>query len=147
MARRPGKRVGDKVYVHRDYATLHMSERHLKWAEAIAEDTIEGYTCVRINKMTGEVAFQFSPDFDLVDEPTVGKTVTVRPDRTMKITSQAQDPFIWHHKWMWVADDYQGFDVQASKERSKLWEEHVTKKEKCKIGRRSYWEKVRKRWE
>jgi len=28
---------------------------------------------------------------------------------------------IWHHKWTFVDDDYRGFDVDASFNRSKAW--------------------------
>ena len=31
------------------------------------------------------------------------------------------DPYIYHHKWLFVADDYDGFDVEESKARSGAW--------------------------
>jgi len=31
------------------------------------------------------------------------------------------DPLIYHDKWLFVADDYAGFDVAASKRRSAAW--------------------------
>ena len=48
------------------------------------------------------------------------------------------DPYIYHHKWLFVTDDYSGFNVEASKERSRLWLglDGVDKK---RSGRKSYW--------
>ena len=39
----------------------------------------------------------------------------------------ASDPFIYYHKWLFVADDYPGYDVAKSAARSR-------------IGNKSYWE-------
>ena len=145
--RKIGKTVGSCTYTHRLYETEIVPHNLLSRTKAVAGDRIIGYTCVRYDKRNQTVAFQFSPDFDTEDEPTVGDTVLVKLDGTITVTRQKRDPQIWHHKWMWVKDDYQGFDVEASKARSKLWETHVDKNEKCKIGTRSFWDSIRGRWE
>jgi len=49
------------------------------------------------------------------------------------------DPDIYHHKWLFVADDYQGFDVVASKTRSEQWIA-LGDVDRSRIGRKSYWE-------
>lgn len=144
--RKTGKRIGSRIYIHRQYEH-NVPKDILNRAKETAGDLIKDYTCVRYDGKDQSVAFQFSPDFDTEDEPTVGKTVLVRADGGITITPRRSNPLIWHHKWMWVADNYQGFDVEASKARSDLWKPHIKKGEKQKIGNRKYWDLVRKRWE
>ena len=106
--RKIGKRVGSKVYIHRDYVDQLPTEAHavILNAALIADEEIYGYDCIRYDKKTEAVAFQFSPDFDTADEPIVGKSVLVKRSGAITITPQKKDAQIWHHKWMWVADDY-----------------------------------------
>jgi hypothetical protein len=49
-----------------------------------------------------------------------------------------RDPYIYHHKWLFVKDDYSEFDVEESKRRSLAWLvlDGIDKK---RIGRLSYW--------
>ena len=49
------------------------------------------------------------------------------------------DPFIYHHKWLFVKDDYDGFDVEESKTRSRAWMA-LTDIDRTRIGKKSYWE-------
>lgn len=49
------------------------------------------------------------------------------------------DPYIYHHKWLFVADDYRGFDVAESKARSEQWIA-LGDVDRSRIGRKSYWE-------
>ena len=144
--RKPGKRIGYRIYVHRQYEH-NVPKDILNRAKKFAGNLIKGYTCVRYDGKDQSVAFQFSSGFDTEDEPTLGKTVLIKADGSIKITPRRANPLIWHHKWMWVADNYQGFDVEASKARSELWKPHVTKEEKVKIGNQEYWNSIRERWE
>lgn len=145
--RNPGKKVGTKIYVHRRYEETVVDKQLLAYAKRLA-GCIDGYDCVRYDTKDGAVAFQFADDFNGKDEPAVMLTVTVKQDGTVtRNRSNEDNPPIWHHKWLWVRDDYKGFDVEESKARSKTWEPHVSKEEKRKIGRKSFWESIRKRWE
>jgi len=49
-------------------------------------------------------------------------------------------PQIYHHKWLFVKDDYQGFDVDKSKERSAEWLQVSDRINMSKIGTLNYWE-------
>jgi len=55
------------------------------------------------------------------------------------VSLQSSDPYIYHHKWLFVADDYGGFDVDESKRRSLAWMS-LPDIDKSRIGRKSYWE-------
>ena len=49
-----------------------------------------------------------SPDFDKNDEPIAGDSILVSRDGSFKFTKQKKDPQIYHHKWLFVKDDYTG---------------------------------------
>ncbi len=131
-----GKEIGGSVYVHRLYAdrlglVVTEAARHLP----------EEFECtvVKLNHRTGAVTFIRSPDWDTAPEPVVGDLWTVHPDGRAVFRSQPADPWIYHHKWLFVADDYPGFDVAASRERSRAWTS-LPDVDRSRIGKRSYWE-------
>jgi hypothetical protein len=146
--RKIGKQVGSKIYIHKDYAQTVVPIEKIANAIIISGVREDDYICIRYDKKTEEIAFQNSPDFDTADEPRVGITVAVSKDGEYRVTlPKRNNPQIWHHKWMWVGDDYTGFDVEASKARSELWEPYVKKDEKSRIGYLNYWNEIRSRWE
>ena len=131
-----GKEIGGAIYVHRS------SESVLGQVVDVARLKLPvrfAYEVVKLVPKTGVVSFVLSPDFDDADEPTVGAIATVYPDGTVRRRSQSANPEIYHHKWLFVTDDYLGFDVQQSKDRSQKWLrlEGVDTK---RIGRKKYWE-------
>jgi hypothetical protein len=150
------KKIGGRIYAHKDYikslSIVHIPE--IVAALQVAEETLGDFdwNTVRIkpDAVGGlkEVAFQYSPDFDTADEPEVVQTVTcVSIDGTWKVYVRKHKDTIWHHKWMWVEPNYKGFDYEASKARSALWKKFVSPEEIPKIGRKSFWDKLRVRWE
>lgn len=142
-ARIPGKKMGHDLYVHKDYTEeAGIPQEELKQAQSKLPSDFE-HTAVKYNKKEQSFSFIHSPDFNTADEPTVGKSIKVFPSGETKTTNPPKDPLIWHHKWQWVGDNYKGFDVEASKERSKQWRAvvGVNKEVSSRIGRKSYWEK------
>ncbi|MFW5887890.1 MAG: hypothetical protein ACOCUH_03725, partial [Bacteriovoracia bacterium] len=107
---------------------------------------INSYTCVKYNKKEKSITFQWSSDFNTANEPVVEKCILVKQNKIKRI-KQPQDPYVWHHKWQWVADNYDEFDVEKSKTRSKQWKPYVNKEEKCKIGKLSFWNIIKSRFE
>jgi hypothetical protein len=72
----------------------------------------------------------------------VGDSILVRQDGTTRHLRQPKDPYVYHHKWLFVADDYTGFDVRESKARSRAWMQ-LADVDRSRIGKKSYWrEKV-----
>jgi hypothetical protein len=108
-----GKLIGGSLYLHRNYLNSLPGEIGKRVLDA--ESTINGfeYNALKIGK--DNVTFISSPDFDSSNEPTVGNYVVVKNDGTTRTGSSKS---IWHHKWLWVKDDYSGFDVMDSFERS-----------------------------
>ena len=51
-------------------------------------------------------------------EPIVGDYITVKLNGDVRA---GHSNYIWHHKWLWVMNDYTGFDVEESWNWSKEW--------------------------
>jgi hypothetical protein len=71
----------------------------------------------------------------------VGEIVTVGANGMVRRRRQSRDPKIYHHKWPFVAPDYAGFDVEASRQRSLAWV-HLDGVDRTRIGRKSYWQET-----
>jgi hypothetical protein len=151
------KKIGGRIYAHKDYikslSIIYIPE--VIAALQVVKETLDDFTwnTVRIKPDAvgglDEVSFQYSPDFDTADEPEVVQTITCVPmDNTWEVIRiKRHTDTIWHHKWMWVEPNYKGFDYEASKARSVLWKKFISKDEIPKIGRKSFWDKLRVRWE
>ena len=96
------------------------------------------YTVVKLNVATRAFSFIQVEDFDNAPEPTIGTVIAVKPDGSCRRIEPSSDPYIYHHKWLFVADDYDGFDVEESKIRSGAWLA-LPQVDKSRIGRASYW--------
>lgn len=130
MRREVGKSIGGCLYVHRDYAPASLKD----WP--VPEDW--DWTIVKIDLSGKKCSFIKCDDFDSAHEPTVGDSLIVKADGSIKIVRAPKDPWIYHHKWLMVGDDYKGFDVEESKARSESWR-HLDV-DKARIGKKSYWE-------
>lgn len=115
-----GKEIGGDIYLHRDYAEKVVPAEVLSNSEQLlAEyDPAFDYNCIRYSPKTNAISFQEAPDFDTAREPVVGDYITVFPDGTIKT---GHSNYIWHHKWLWVMNDYTGFDVADAWEWSREW--------------------------
>lgn len=148
-SRKIGKVIGGEHYVHKDYEHVLSDQDGLNKAKQhLSPEHLNKYNAVKHNKKEGTFSFIHSPDFDKSDEPISGESHKVHPDGRVTITKQKSDPQIWHHKWQWVADDYKGFDVEKSKQRSKNHKVvtdhiklHSDPKVMKRIGTKSYWDK------
>lgn len=115
-----GKEIGGDIYLHKDYHDKAVPDDVYDNALDILESEYPNYefNCIRYSPKTGAISFQEAPDFDDAREPVVGDYITVFPDGTVKT---GHSNYIWHHKWLWVMDNYQGFDVVESWEWSREW--------------------------
>ena len=76
------------------------------------------FNCIRYSPKTEDIAFQEVPDFDTAREPIVGDYIVVYHDGRIR---KGHSNYIFHHKWLWVKNDYQGFNVRESWEWSRTW--------------------------
>lgn len=132
-----GKEIGGAVYLHCNYEDK--LGRVLITAKAALPDDFD-YLIVKYNYRTEAISFVQCIDFDTAPEPTVGDIVTVDAKGNVRSRRQPRNPEIYHHKWLFVAEDYGGFDVDASRQRSLAWM-RLDGIDRRRIGRKNYWEK------
>lgn len=112
-----GKDIGGQIYVHKIYAHEVIPDAILKHGlKYVPKDF--NYNSIMWDKNRNIIRFDSVKNFDTEREPVVGDYVAVLPDGSIK---QGNSKYIWHHKWLWVKDDYKGFDVPESVEWSKKW--------------------------
>jgi hypothetical protein len=130
-----GKEIGGAVYVHRNYASIFGADV-MNMASRLPPDF--EFAVVKYQVQTGAVTFIECPTFDTLPEPVLERTCRVRPDGISIVRQPLSDPYIYHHKWLFVDDDYIGFDVEDSRRRSQAWMQ-LPSIDYAHIGRRSFW--------
>jgi hypothetical protein len=135
-----GKRVGYDYYVHKSAEDVVPNDVLSKAKEKIGDFE---YDIVKYNNKDNSISFIESPDFDVVDEPTVGKSIKVSADGQISGPRKG-GVTVYHHKWNMVRPDYIGFDYQDAIERSVRWTQMLegTGINRNKIGNKNYWETV-----
>jgi len=143
-----GKKMGSKVWAHIQYIEDIVPEHKLKTVFNSMDFRSVDFplSLFRYDLKTDEISFIECSDFNTKSEPTIGRIYTFSDPQThlsngLNIKKPEKNPFIYHHKWMFVKDDYSGFDVNKSKKRSLLWKNilGVNKSISNKIGRNSFW--------
>lgn len=117
-----GKAIGGQLYVHKNYAAEVIPSEVIEYGEGILKrfDPEFEYNCIMLDLKKDEIRFDECPDFDSAREPHVGNFIKIDL-KGAKPPYKGYSDNIWHHKWLWVRDDYIGFDVDKSKNWSKLW--------------------------
>ena len=87
------------------------------------------------------VRFDTCPGFNFQREPMVGWMVFA--DTQSGFVKDKYNNQIYHHKWLWVSDGYEGFDVDESYEWSKLW---LSKLPEVAGGRVYLWDEQLKKY-
>ena len=140
-----GKQMGSKIYFHksvwdrivpkdvwdRALNVLEFYRMHISCFQTVCYDL----------KQPHIVRFDTCPGFNLHEEPMVGRMCFV--DVNAGIVTEKYNHQIYHHKWLWVTEDYAGFDVQESYEWSKLW---LSKLPETASGRPYLWEEQLKKY-
>jgi hypothetical protein len=131
-----GKLIGGYLYLHRNYVGELPNDMGHKVAQA--EQALNGfrYNVLKIGVNSNVVSFINSKDFDTAPEPTVGEYTSVDVDKDTERTGTSNA--IWHHKWLWVKDDYKGFDTDDSFERSEKYLKMDI--DFSRIGNKKFWE-------
>lgn len=144
--------MGHDLYIHKDYVDqTNIPKDVLDNAKSILSTNHpeHNYTIVKHNKVTNNISFLHSPDWDIEHEPHIKDSVLVKPTGESTYSKPKKDPQIYHQKWTFVGDDYKGFDVERSKKRTKDYMKAVQKVKDStgdpsvskKIGYKSYWDR------
>jgi len=135
-----GKEIGGAIYIHRSYgrligADLRAAKRRLP--KGLQFDVLKWRPAVRA------VSFISCPTFDAEPEPAVGDVFFVPAEGKCRLfRASPSNPWVYHHKWLFVADDYKGFDVEESRQRSSMIARASI--DRSRIGRRIQWDAVRR---
>jgi hypothetical protein len=135
-----GKEMAGAVYLHRAYEHLLPENMLLSAKKQLPEGW--SYQVLKYVRATGDITFIECPQFDTADEPIVGDGFLVRRDGSSRLVRNPKDdPWIYHHRWMFVDRNYRGFDVLASERRSAIWT-LLPGVDYSRIGRKGFWEKT-----
>lgn len=142
-----GKHIGGFLYIHKDYinelpepviAVIDMCKVQLRKSGFCEE--ADGYNIIKVSTADKKISFIECKDFDYDDEPTIGNYITLGSETSFKCIKRNSNS-IYHHKWLFVKDDYTGFDVEESFQRSKKWIA-LPSINYSRIGSKSYWETI-----
>jgi len=135
-----GKKIGNAIYFHKLYYKEHLSESFYK--EKLSLIPVDySFNIIKYTPKNKSITFLNSPDFDTADEPYINHYVTIKNDNSTKFRKYRGLYQIYHHKWLFVADDYPNFNVSLSKKRSLDWGLFKADIDVHKIGYKIYWEK------
>ena len=155
-----GKHVVYNHYIHKSllpempielHKEINMLDKKLYFHNS---DAI--YNIIKIDTRKDTISFILSKEFDKMDEPCLDTVYVMKSFGKMKVidyTHRNKDNIpVYHHKWMMVGGDYDGFDVKESYKRSEWWYNHPVvldrkKKDrffKARVGMYGYWNELLK---
>lgn len=134
-----GKQMGTHLYLHHSAAKPYLS----KASHLFLKERLKACSDVIVKLDTSgpkpvPVSFTECPEWNTVAEPALG--TVYKPDGSTAPPSD--DPLVYHHKWLFVAPGYTGFDYTASQQRSLHWRKtlgRVSRAISSRIGRQSFW--------
>lgn len=133
-----GKFIGGSIYIHKSVEDV-LPQDKLKEAKSILPVGFN-YDVVKYNEIKSWFTFIKSEDWDTSPEPIVGDALLIKDDAT-KFIKQKNPPQIYHHKWLFVRDDYLGFNVEDSKNRSRQWLS-IPNIDFSRIGNKKFWNEL-----
>lgn len=134
-----GKQIGNTIYVHRTVEDIIPESVLENSKELLPLKFFISYEIVKYNSKNGNITFINSPDWNESDEPVVGDSVLIKGGGAVRLIKQKSSPQIYHHKWLFVKDDYSGFDVENSKNRSRKWVA-IPDIDYRRIGYKKFWD-------
>ena len=125
-----GKHMRKSIYVHKLYAHEVIDNDLLNKAKLLLkryEPDFE-YNCIHYDKTKPTcVRFDEAPTFDTENDPYPARMITVNVAIDGdKCYSYWYSDMIRHHKWLWVKENYTGFDVEKSWKWSQTWMKHFS---------------------
>ena len=132
-----GKSIGGCLYLHKSQWKKLPAPLLALALSKIPDDAIPAIA--KWDAKAQSLSLIESRGFNDEDEPAIQRAFKVSSDGTVSTTAEKHDPQIYHHKWNFVAPDYEGFDYHANAIRSISWAQFPC--DRSKIGTRSFWER------
>jgi hypothetical protein len=136
-----GKKMGNETYLHKSAMDVLPADVQARIAEAELPPGHE-WAIVKYNKKTGQISLIESYDWDTSHEPTVGNSLILKPDGTVKLHKapvEDANKTIYHHKWLFVRPGYTGFNYVESRLRSRTWQA-LGNLDSRRYGRKGFWQ-------
>lgn len=142
-----GKRVGNDIYIYSECLPYGYLGRYKKALRVIEKkydsEVLNKKHVVRFNtKNDDDISIMEVKNFDTEREPTIGNSYKIDLDtNSATFTKEKNNPYIYHHKWMFVSDNYNRFDIEESKLWSIKWKKTLPKGRKTtsSIGYLKQW--------
>jgi hypothetical protein len=139
-----GKQIGHHVWLHKHYIKFLN-----KYVSALppVELNISTYDVVKFDLKTHDISFIQCDDFNCESEPSILMIISYKYlngkyiFHSKKCYRNRENKQIYHHKWLFVLDDFFGFNVEESKKRSIHWKGILgnNKTVSSKIGYSKFW--------
>lgn len=140
------KRVGYCLYVHKsnikELRTKLTDDMNIMLDSVIHCVEVEldvPYHIIKVDTKNQKISVIECFDWDKYEEPTVGNSYCFDCN-TMRYSMKKGGTKVYHHKWMFVSDDYKGFNLRSNRTRTDLLNtipEFVNNK--SRIGNLDYW--------
>lgn len=120
-----GKSVGNDIYFHKHYLECFDFANEITDKLSLIPSNFF-FNIIRYNLKIRDISFIFSPNFLDSYFPIVSNSIKVKadnliPEIKIKIRTFKNNPPIYHHRWLFVKDDFGGFNVETDFKWSKLW--------------------------
>lgn len=138
-----GKRIGGRLYVHKRYAEMALPLEAYKVLLHVQSHATFPYECLVWNAADRTLRFDTALGFNEQSEPCPGRWYRWGLDCNQQRTGISTA--VWHHKWLWVLDDYPFFDVAKARAWSARWLAVV--KEQAIGTSRAAWLAQLQRWD
>ena len=139
------KKVGYSLYVHKSNIDELLSSLSVIDRDLVISimDTARMYLglefdIIKFDTKTRNVSLIMCSTWNTLHEPIVEDSYCFHPDFSYKVIKGGTK--VYHNKWQFVSDDYNGFDIENAKLRTKEWNSIPNiKKYKSKIGNKDFW--------
>ena len=149
------KIIGKTYYVHKSNIK-ELEDLLLKKNKMVEKSCLElninsflndcdlNYEIIKFDSIGKRVSFIESNNWNNANEPDVGKSYVYSNGKLLKIIEPKGQ--IYHNKWMFVSNDYKGFDIEEAKKRTEEWNSiKDIKQHKSRIGYKNYWANLLKK--
>lgn len=147
------KRVGYNLYAHKSNIVELKSKLtkemciYLDSVIACMEKEIDApYHIIKVDTKNKKISLIECFDWDKYYEPIVGNSYCF-DTFTGLYTMKKGGTKVYHHRWMFVSENYKGFDLEKSKQRTwMLWDIPEFQENKNRVGSLQYWEEFLKKY-
>jgi len=138
--------MGNNLYLHHSAAKTYLSRSAKSYMNNVLVNKPKAFgLVVKLDTSTKPfkiISYTEAPKWDSEHEPQLGIVHNLTSSGWTQKAPQ-QDPLIYHHRWLFVQTDYQGFSVASSMKRSLAWKTIVggaNRDLSSRIGRKSFWD-------